>query len=334
MRGDSSKMPKLLEVNHLKKYFPIPNLFAGSVKAVDDVSFSIYQGETLGLVGESGSGKSTLGRSILRLIPSDSGNIIFESQNITNVKGNELRLLRKKMQIIFQDPYSSLNPRRTVRQILEEPMIIHEKELLKKERLECIHEMLSLVGLEPEHLNRFPHQFSGGQRQRIGIARALMLNPKIVVCDEPVSALDVSVQSQIINLLCKLQERFGLTYLFIAHGLNVVKYVSDRVAVMYLGKIVELGMANAIFSNPRHPYTKALISAIESPVKGSQNYKRIILKGEIPSPINPPNGCRFCTRCPNVMKKCEEEEPIIQEIAPGHFLACHLFNNSKITIDS
>lgn len=317
-------MNRVLEVNHLKKYFPAQDRLGSSVKAVDDVTFWIHEGETLGLVGESGSGKSTLGRAILHLLPSDSGTILFESQDVTYAKGNALRALRKKMQIVFQDPYSSLNPRRTVRQMLEEPIVIHEPHAGKAERLERVSEMLSLVGLDQAHLDRYPHQFSGGQRQRIGIARALMLKPKFIVCDEPVSALDVSVQSQIINLLCELQGRFGLTYLFIAHGLNVVKYVSDRVAVMYLGKIVEIGNAADIYARPCHPYTKALMSAITTH-DGANRHERIILTGEIPSPINPPAGCRFCTRCPNVMPRCRQDEPVAQEIADGQFVSCHLF---------
>lgn len=319
-------MSNLLEVRHLKKYFPAQDVFGGSVKAVDDVSFCIEKGETLGLVGESGSGKSTLGRTLLRLIPADEGEILFESASVTNVKGSALNALRKQMQIVFQDPYSSLNPRRTVRQTLEEPLIIHETNVGKAERLERVREMLALVGLDDAHLDRFPHQFSGGQRQRIGIARALMLKPKFILCDEPVSALDVSVQSQIINLLCSLQERFSLTYLFIAHGLNVVKYVSDRVAVMYLGKLVEIGDAQDIYDAPCHPYTKALMSAIATH-DHSGPQKRILLSGEIPSPIHPPAGCRFCTRCPNVFARCTQEEPLLREVAPGHMTACHLFDD-------
>lgn len=321
-------MEKLLEIRHLKKHFKPANRLRGYVKAVDGISFDISKGETLGLVGESGSGKSTLGRTILQLLKADSGEVFFENKNIIGAKKRELISLRKGMQIIFQDPYSSLNPRRTVQQALEEPLIIHEKSCSKQERMDRVVEMLQLVGMDEEQLKRYPHEFSGGQRQRIGIARALMLRPKFIVCDEPVSALDVSVQSQIVNLLCELQDHFNLTYLFIAHGLNVVKYVSDRVAVMYLGKIVEIGDVNSLYGDPKHPYTRALLSVIPSHDKSFAK-KRIILKGEIPSPVTPPSGCRFSTRCPDVMSICSQLEPALQVIEKDQRVACHLYSGDK-----
>lgn len=321
-------MGTLLEVNNLKKYFKAHDEANRSakvyVKAVDDISFCINQDETLGLVGESGSGKSTLGRALLRLIEPDSGEILYNGQEINSLSRKEMQKLRKEMQIIFQDPYSSLNPRKTICQIVEEPLIIHGLKYSKTERTERVREIMHLVGLNDEQMERYPHEFSGGQRQRVGIARALIMEPKFIVCDEPVSALDVSVQSQVINLLCDLQERLGLTYLFIAHGLNVVKYVSDRIAVMYLGKIMEIGDAGNIYKAPAHPYTQALMQSIVVHTKKNHG-KRVILGGEIPSPTHPPNGCRFCTRCPKAMPMCKEIEPQLKSIDGSWKVACHLF---------
>jgi len=317
---------RLLEVKNLKKYFTAHTFLSGSnvsVKAVDDLSFHIDSGHTLGLVGESGSGKSTLGRTVLRLIEADSGEIIYRGTDIRSLSEEELRRKRSEMQIVFQDPYSSLNPRMTVQKMIEEPILIHEPTCGKAERLERVREMIHLVGLNDEQLERYPHEFSGGQRQRIGIARALILNPKFVVCDEPVSALDVSVQSQIINLLCDLQKKMDLTYLFIAHGLNVVKYVSERVAVMYLGKILEIGNAEDIYKNPAHPYTQALMSAMVDHTRIGRNENRKPLQGEIPSPFNPPSGCRFCTRCPYAKEICRQVEPELKNIGTDHMAACH-----------
>lgn len=317
----------LLEVKNLKKYFTAHTFFSGknvSVKAVDDISFQIQSGHTLGLVGESGSGKSTLGRTVLRLIEADSGEIIYRGNDIRGLPPEELRKLRSEMQMVFQDPYSSLNPRMTVRQIVEEPILIHEPNCSKAERLERVREIIHLVGLNDEQIDRYPHEFSGGQRQRVGIARALILKPKFVVCDEPVSALDVSVQSQIINLLCDLQKELDLTYLFIAHGLNVVKYVSERVAVMYLGKIMEMGSAHDIYQNPAHPYTQALMSSMVDHTRIGRNENRKPLQGEIPSPFNPPSGCRFCTRCPYAKDICRQSVPELKNIGTDHMAACHL----------
>lgn len=317
----------LLEVKNLVKHFPITQgiIFSkkvGAVQAVDDVSFTVNKGETLGLVGESGCGKSTTGRVILRLIEATSGEVRFEGRNILTLNAKEMRELRKDMQIIFQDPYASLNPRMTVGDIIAEPLKIHG--LAKgKERQKRIQELLEVVGLASYHARRYPHEFSGGQRQRIGIARALAVRPKLIICDEPVSALDVSIQAQVINLLQDLQKEFGLTYLFIAHDLSVVKHISDRVAVMYLGKIVELADKYELFDNAQHPYTQALLSAIPVP---DPHYKRerIILQGDVPSPINPPSGCRFHTRCPKVMDICKVQVPESVEVSPNHWVACHL----------
>ncbi len=317
----------LLEVKHLVKHFPITQgiIFSkkvGAVQAVDDISFTVNKGETLGLVGESGCGKSTTGRVILRLIEATSGEVRFDGRNILTLNAKEMRELRKDMQIIFQDPYASLNPRMTVGDIIAEPLKIHG--LAKgKERQKRVQELLEVVGLASYHARRYPHEFSGGQRQRIGIARALAVKPKLIICDEPVSALDVSIQAQVINLLQDLQKEFGLTYLFIAHDLSVVKHISDRVAVMYLGKIVELADKYELFDNAKHPYTQALLTAI--PV-ADPNYKRerIILQGDVPSPINPPSGCRFHTRCPKVMDICKEQVPESVEVASNHWAACHL----------
>lgn len=310
----------LLEVRDLKKHYRVQG--NKILKAVDGVSFHVFRGETLGLVGESGCGKSTTGRLIMRLEEPTAGSVIFEKKDLTALRGRRLRSLRKDIQIIFQDPYSSLNPRMTIREIIAEPLKVHK--LAKGNELEKkVNQLLDYVGLASYQANRYPHEFSGGQRQRVGIARALATQPKLIVCDEPVSALDVSIQSQVINLLKDLQQEFKLTYIFIAHGLNVVKYMSDRVGVMYLGKLVELASSESLYERPLHPYTQALLSAIPRPVPGSKK-KRIILKGDVPSPIDPPKGCRFSTRCFKVQDICSSEEPVLKEIEPGHFCACHL----------
>ncbi len=314
---------KLVEIEGLKQYFPVASgLFSKKyVKAVDNVSFYINKGETLGLVGESGCGKTTTGRSILRLTEPTAGKIIYDGKDITHAK---MLPYRKKMQIVFQDPYASLNPRMTISDIIGEPIDIHKMASNKKEREEIIIEMLRRVGLNPEHANRYPHEFSGGQRQRIGIARALAVNPEFIVCDEPVSALDVSIQAQVVNMFEELQEELGLTYLFIAHDLSVVKHISNRIGVMYLGKLVELSDSNEVTMNALHPYTKSLISAIPIPdPKIARNNKRIVLEGDVPSPLNPPSGCRFRTRCPYATEQCAHVEPEFKEVKPGHFVACH-----------
>jgi oligopeptide/dipeptide ABC transporter ATP-binding protein len=315
----------LVEVNNLKKHFPTAGgLFSrtqAAVKAVDGVDLFIRRGETLGLVGESGSGKTTLGRAILRLDEPTEGEVLFEGENILEYDRDKLRMLRREMQIIFQDPYSSLNPRKTVAHIIEEPLNSF-KIGDRRERNERVFKLMEVVGLRPEHYSRYPHEFSGGQRQRIGIARALALNPKLIVCDEPVSALDVSIQSQVITLLEDLQKEFELTYLFIAHDLNVVDHISDRVAVMYLGRVVELTTSEELHNSPYHPYTEALLSA--SPIPDpSVERKRIILSGDIPSPINPPLGCHFNTRCPYVSSACRvEPPPLWDEVSSGHWVKC------------
>lgn len=315
----------LLEVKHLKKHFPIKGgVFSktiGYVYAVDDINFTLEKGETLGLVGESGCGKSTTGRTILRLIEPTDGAIYFEGQDITNLDKGAMRALRREMQIIFQDPYASLNPRMTVGSIIGEPLEIH-KIAKGSEKEERVASLLQKVGLRAEDMRKYPHEFSGGQRQRIGIARALALNPKLIVCDEPVSALDVSIQAQVINLLEDLQAEFGLSYLFIAHNLNVVEHISNRVAVMYLGQIVELASDEELYRNPQHPYTEALLSAVPIP-DPTVKKKRIILEGDVPSPINPPKGCHFHTRCMYKDKICEEVEPEFKDIGGGHWVACH-----------
>lgn len=318
---------KIIEVNNLKKYFPVKKKHLTSprqfVKAVDDVTFSIYEGETLGLVGESGCGKSTLGRTILKLYEPTSGDIIYRGKNIVKYKEKDMKPLRRDMQIIFQDPYSSLNPRMNVYSIVSEAMIAHKLYKKGPELNKRVEEIIEQCGLSPYHIYRYPHQFSGGQRQRIGIARALALDPKFIVCDEPVSALDVSIQSQILNLMMDLQEKMGLSYLFISHDLSVVKHISDRVGVMYLGSIVELADKETLYKNPVHPYTKALLAAI--PVPNPDKISQMsIIKGEIPSNVDIPKGCKFSTRCPFALKKCKEEVPVTKEIEKGHFCACHL----------
>ena len=310
---------KLIEVRNLVKHFPIENS-DDVVKAVDGVSFDIFSGETLGLVGESGCGKSTVGKCLLRLYEPSSGEVLFEGQNLVGLPNKQMQLLRREMQIIFQDPYASLNPRLSILSTVSEPLKIHGIGN-KIEQRERTAELLSKVGLDPNYMNRYPHEFSGGQRQRIGIARALALNPKLIICDEPVSALDVSVQAQVVNLLQDLQAEFGLTYLFISHGLAVVEHISQRVAVMYLGKIVEIAEGRELYDNPLHPYTKALLSAIPVP-NPKQKRERIVLKGDVPTPINPPSGCRFRTRCPWAIEDCAKVVPELREIKSNHFAAC------------
>jgi len=317
----------LLEVKNLKVHFPVKHgLFSRvkeHVKAVDDVSFTIQPGETLGLVGESGCGKTTLGRAIVKLVEPTAGSILFEGEDIAHLSGSALRARRRKFQMIFQDPYGSLNPRMTVAQIIGEAIDIHKLAESSVARQKRIEELLKAVGLDSMHAQRYPHEFSGGQRQRIGIARALAVEPKLIVCDEPVSALDVSVQAQIINLLQDLQQKWGLAYLFIAHDLAVVEHISRRVMVMYLGKVVELAEAKAIIGAPKHPYTQALISAVPV-VDPDSKRKRIVLPGDVPSPIHPPSGCPFHPRCPVAeLPRCSAEVPALREVAPGHWAACH-----------
>ncbi|MBX9975615.1 ABC transporter ATP-binding protein [Cytobacillus firmus] len=318
----------LLEVNQLKKYFPVTGgLFGrkqGDVKAVDDISFFVNKGETLGLVGESGCGKSTTGRMLMRLIEPTEGKVVFEGKDLTALNSAEMRKMRKEMQMVFQDPFASLNPRHTVEQILEEPLIVHGIGN-KEERKQRVREMLEVVGLSSYHAKRYPHQFSGGQRQRIGIARALMTKPKLIIADEPVSALDVSIQSQVLNLLEDLQKEFQLTYIFIAHDLGVVKHISDRVGVMYLGRLVEITTSGQLYDKPLHPYTKALLGAVPIP-DPTLKKDRELLTGDIPSPQNPPAGCAFHTRCKECMEICTTERPQLKEIEPGHFAACHLYS--------
>lgn len=318
----------ILEVRNLRKCFPIKKTFTGKVTqelvAVDNVSFKLMPGETLGIVGESGCGKTTLGRTILKLHEANGGQIIFEGKDITNLKPSKMREIRKKMQIIFQDPYSSLPPRSTVGGILSEPVEVH-KIVPKSQIKDYVLDLMDKCGLRDYYYERYPHEFSGGQRQRICIARALSVNPKLVICDEPVSALDVSIQAQIINLLKKLQQEMNLTYLFISHDLSVVKFISDKIGVMYLGSVVEFGTKDDIFSNPLHPYTQALFSAIPQP-DPDVKMNRIILKGDIPSPANPPKGCRFHTRCPKAMPICSEIAPEYRDFGNGHCAACHLLN--------
>jgi oligopeptide transport system ATP-binding protein len=312
----------LMEVRDLKKHFPITRGIViqrqvGAIKAVDGISFDVYPGETLGLVGESGCGKSTTGRTILQLYRPTAGEVHFEGIDLVNIKGEDLRRMRRRMQMIFQDPYASLNPRMTVGNIIGEPLEVHG--------IAKVQELLRVVGLNPYFVNRYPHEFSGGQRQRIGVARALALNPAFIVCDEPISALDVSIQAQVVNLLEDLQAEFGLTYLFIAHDLSMVRHISTRVAVMYLGKIVELTDRESLYNSPQHPYTKALLSAVPIPDPVvEEKRQRIILEGDVPSPANPPKGCNFSTRCPVAIDRCFEEDPEFREVASDHWCACHL----------
>lgn len=322
-------MSKLIEIQNLKQYFPAGgSLFNPKyVKAVDDVSFYIKKGETLGLVGESGCGKTTVGRTILRLYEPTSGKIIYDGKDITNV---DMLPYRRKMQIVFQDPYASLDPRMTVVDIVGEAIDVHKLAASKQERKDKVISMLQRVGLNSEHANRYPHEFSGGQRQRIGIARALAMDPEFIVCDEPISALDVSIQAQIVNMFEELQEEMGLTYLFIAHDLSVVKHISQRIGVMYLGKLVELADSYELIFHSVHPYTRSLISAIPivDPIE-ARNRKRIVLEGDVPSPLNPPSGCRFRTRCQYATKLCAESEPEFKEVSSGHFAACHHLDQVK-----
>lgn len=326
-------MKKLVEVQNLTKYFPVlGGVFSrpiGWVKAVDDVSFHIYEGETFALVGESGSGKTTCGKTVIRLIEPTKGKIIFEGKEITKLSQSEMRPLRRSMQIIFQDPYGSLNPRLPVGEIIREPLLVHNIGT-KKEQEDRVVDVMKLVGLSPEYLHRYPHEFSGGQRQRIGIARAIVLNPKFIVADEPVSALDASIQAQVLNLLLDLQKKLALTYLLVAHNLAVVRHVSDRIAVTYLGKVIEVAETAELFSVPLHPYTQALLSAIPVPDPDIKR-ERILLQGDIPSPINPPSGCRFRTRCRFAKDICKEKEPPLIDVDGEHYVACHFVKKGKKT---
>lgn len=318
----------LLKVDNLKKYFPIrTGMFArvtGHVKAVDDVSFEVYEGETLGIVGESGCGKSTTGRTLMRLTEPTEGKIEFDGTDLTSLSNEDMRKIRREIQMVFQDPYASLNPRHTIAKILEEPLIVHGMGDAT-ERKKKVMEYLKIVGLSEYHAQRYPHQFSGGQRQRVGIARALMTNPKLIIADEPVSALDVSIQAQVLNLMKQLQEDLKLTYIFIAHDLGVVRHISDRVGVMYLGRMVELATSESLYEKPLHPYTQALLSAVPIPDPEFQG-DQMLLTGDIPSPSNPPSGCTFHTRCPFATEECKQKAPNLREIKPGHSVACHLYN--------
>ncbi len=329
------KKKVLLEIRNLKKYFPVKKDKGvlrkknAVLKAVDDVSFTLYENETLGLVGESGCGKTTLGRTVMRLYEPTEGKIIFNGRDIAGMTPRKLAPYRKDMHMIFQDPYASLNPRMNVSEIIMEAME-NDKEIPKTKRRDRVLELLDMVGLNSDHANRFPHEFSGGQRQRVGIARSLAANPRFIVCDEPISALDVSIQAQVVNLLKELQEKLNLTYLFIAHDLSMVQYISDRVGVMYLGRLVELTTSEKLYENPLHPYTTALISTIPIPDPDVEERKeRILLEGEIPSPINPPSGCAFRTRCSKAAAKCTEECPSLKEVEPNHYVACHLYGSMK-----
>jgi oligopeptide/dipeptide ABC transporter ATP-binding protein len=317
-------MKALLEVTGLKKHFPVGTGFMKkeSVKAVDGVDFTVYEGETLSIVGESGCGKSTTGRCLLRLISPTSGEILFQGKDLMKLSPTEMRRQRREMQLIFQDPFASLNPRKTIRQILMDPLIVHNIGNASERRAK-VEWMIEKVGLSPDYLNRYPHEFSGGQRQRIGIARALILQPKLIVADEPVSALDVSIQAQILNLLHDLQEEFKLTYIFISHDLSVVKHISDRVAVMYLGKIVEIAHKSKLYKSPQHPYTKALLSSVPVPNPTAKR-DRILLEGDLPSPSNPPSGCSFHPRCPYAVETCKSAAPILEEKTQDHLVSCHL----------
>jgi oligopeptide transport system ATP-binding protein len=329
-KTDNLGKEPLLQVSGLKKYFPIVSGIVfqrqvGAVKAVDDVSFNVYKGETLGLVGESGCGKSTTGRTVLQLYKPTSGSVVFEGRELTTLPAEELRKTRKRMQIIFQDPFASLNPRMTVGSIISEPLTIHKMFPNRREQQEYVEQLMERVGLNPFYINRYPHEFSGGQRQRIGIARALALKPSFIVADEPISALDVSIQAQVINLLSDLQQELGLTYLFIAHDLSMVRHICDRVAVMYLGKIVELGPTDEVYDNPLHPYTQALLSAVPIPDPIAEaKRQRVILTGDVPSPARPPIGCNFNTRCPVHFDLCHHDpDPPLIEALPNHWVACH-----------
>lgn len=320
--------PVLMKVEHLTKEFAIKSNTFGAkpliLHALNDVSLDIYEGETLGVIGESGCGKSTFGRTLIQLYKATAGSVTFEGKNIFSLKGQELKQMKKDIQMVFQDPYSSLDPRKTAGKLIEEPMIVHNLIPDKKKREERVLELMREVGLDIQHVHRFPHEFSGGQRQRINVARALSMNPKVIVCDEPVSALDVSIQAQVLNLFNRLQKEHHLTYIFISHDLGVIKHVSDRIAIMYLGRVVELCEADAIYEDPLHPYTKALLSAIppESPF---QKRERIVLKGDIPSPIGEQVGCPLAGRCPNCMEKCKKEQPKLEEVKEGHQVACFLY---------
>ncbi|MBQ6594836.1 MAG: dipeptide ABC transporter ATP-binding protein [Clostridia bacterium] len=312
----------LLDVKNLKKYFPSGEK-SRPVKAVDGISFQIFRGETLGVVGESGCGKSTTGRLVLNLMPPTSGEITFRGQRLNGMRGRRMRELRRQMQIVFQDPYASLDPRKTVYQTLAEPFSIHHRDMPREEVYREVERLISCVGLRPEHIYRYPHEFSGGQRQRVGIARAIALNPEFVVCDEPVSALDVSIQAQVINLLQDIKQEYSLTYMFISHDLRIIRHLCDRVMVMYLGNIVEIGSKEAIYEYRRHPYTQALLSAIPN-IRKTDAGKRILLTGDIPSPMNPPSGCPFHPRCSRCMDICTREKPVLREMADGTQVACHL----------
>jgi len=318
----------LLQVRNLKKYFPIYkglvfSRHVNDVKAVDDVSFDVFRGETLGLVGETGCGKTTVGRTVLRLYEPTEGQVLFDGVDLMSLRENDMRRFRRRMQMIFQDPYASLNPRMTVGSIISAPLDVHTS-LGQAQKRERVQELLRIVGLNPDFVNRYPHEFSGGQRQRIGIARALAINPDLIVCDEPISSLDVSIQAQVVNLLEELQDQLGLTYIFIAHDLSMVRHISDRMAVMYLGKIMELANRDEIYLNPLHPYTQALMSAVPVPDPlRARKRQRILLEGDLPSPVNPPAGCRFNTRCPLADERCRQEPPLYRELKPGHFVACH-----------
>lgn len=320
----------ILKVKDLKVHFPVSGGFLQKkqiVKAVDGITFDVYEGETFGLVGESGCGKSTTGRAIVKINPITEGSIEFDGKDITKLKGKELDSFRKSVQMIFQDPYASLNPRMTVGEIIREPMDIHKIYQTTEEKEKRVRELLELVGLKPDHIRRYPHEFSGGQRQRIGIARTLALNPKFIVCDEPISALDVSIQAQVINLLEKIQKDMGISYLFIAHDLSMVKHISDRIGVMYLGNMMEIGDSDDVYHQPLHPYTQALLSSVPIPdPKVAREKKRIVLEGELPSPINPPEGCVFCTRCPKANERCRFEKPKLQKVGE-RLVACHLYDS-------
>lgn len=322
--------PYLIEVKNLKKWFRVQRGLWRTqlkhVRAIDGISFGIKKGETLGLVGESGCGKTTVGRTIIRLYDPTEGQVLYEGQDIARLTEEELKPYRRKVQMIFQDPYASLNPRMTVSDIIAEPLNVHGL-VAPSERQDRVHELLKMVGLNPEHANRYPHEFSGGQRQRVGIARALAADPSFIICDEPISALDVSIQAQVVNLLEELQSKLQLTYLFIAHDLAMVKHISNRIAVMYLGKIVEIGPGHELYENPKHPYTLALLSAVPIPDPDMEaKRRRIILKGDVPSPIDPPEGCRFHTRCARVQPECKSITPELKDLGGGHMVACHLYD--------